>query len=1009
MSVFDDLYASHPILYDVLRLMRVIDGTSTADADLRLERLGEFLINPLSVGENYGWGTANFDANELASRLNTLMRTLGFAAEYDEASDEELTFSGNARMALVPFVFLVRGTGARFLPVAARSVGGTDAGFGLAASPLGTPTLEVELFQGWTLKASVIGADALGFGVILRPRENVTLGFVNGDPLSQIALRFDFSRPIETSLIGVQGAEVSAGRVGVMFQFARGGETKSAFDLALEQGTFKFVPSDKKSFISSFLPDSGFTINFDAGIGWEEGKGVQVRGGGELRVIVPLHLKIGPIAIQTLELAIEARSGSPVAIVAAFDLSVDTGPVSMAFDRLGTRLSLVEDGSGNLGPMNLSATFKGPNGIGVAVDMPPVKGGGYLFHDDASDEYAGVVQLAVAETFDLKATGLIGQTPDGEFSMLFIGSLEFMPPIQLFAGFALGGVGILVGINRAMNGDALRAGVREGNLDTVLFPKDPIKNARRIVSSLAKFFPPTKDTYVFGAMGLVVWGAGGFFELKVGLALEVPHHIKLLVAAILDISLSPQRGEVLRLRQDVLGFWDSGTGELTVDGYLFDSVVAGFVVSGSSHFRNKSSKGFILSVGGFHPAFTPPADLTDTDRVAISMSAGPLKIRIEGYFAITSNTLQAGARAELRAGGGKFRVEGWMGVDMLFQYDPFHVLVDFSAGVAIKAGGTTLMSLTLNANLDGFTPTKIRGKVSFKILFVRIRIPVELTFGKSSKRSFEKADVLALLRDELAQQRNWATDMDRADGQGVTLREPQPVVDNALLAHPLAPLSVRQQLVPLAVEIEAFKSAKPVDQKEFYIKEVIVGDAADPLNLDFITPLSDDFAPAQYFTYSDDEKLSAPSFEQMESGARIITSEIEFGDETDLTSREMHYETEILDREEDEWRKREDAQRRYFLFLSVLLALSALSTLARKQREINAAKYYPRGQKVTVKPQRFVVAERVSGQLQLASTITPEPTSHTQASVALRQFRRSNAVAVARDPNRYRVIGAHEL
>ena len=256
-------------------------------------------------------------------------------------------------------------------------------------------------------------------------------------------------------------------------------------------------------------------------------------------------------------------------------------------------------------------------------------------------------------------------------------------------------------------------------------------------------------------------------------------------------------------------------------------------------------------------------------------------MRVEGYFAITSNTVQAGARAELRARAAGFGLEGSLSVDMLFQFDPFHVRIDFSARVAIKAGGSTIMSLTLNATLDGFTPTKISGRVSFKILFIRIRIPVSLTFGRRSERTFDTVDVLAQLLPAFEEPRNWATELDRVESNAVSLRQPdEPLPDGGFLVHPLAPLSVRQQLVPLDIEIELFKSARPQgDQREFSIVEVVVGEQS--VGAERLTTLSEKFAPAQYFEYTDDEKLSAPSFEEMPGGVRITTIELDFGQPAD--------------------------------------------------------------------------------------------------------------------------------
>ena len=58
---------------------------------------------------------------------------------------------------------------------------------------------------------------------------------------------------------------------------------------------------------------------------------------------------------------------------------------------------------------------------------------------------------------------------------------------------------------------------------------------------------------------------------------------------------------------------------------------------------------FVLSVGGFHPRFTPPPlPFPSPKRIAVSLLNTPVsRIRVEGYFAVTSNTVQFGARVEV--------------------------------------------------------------------------------------------------------------------------------------------------------------------------------------------------------------------------------------------------------------------------------------------------------------------------------------------------------------------------
>ena len=54
---------------------------------------------------------------------------------------------------------------------------------------------------------------------------------------------------------------------------------------------------------------------------------------------------------------------------------------------------------------------------------------------------------------------------------------------------------------------------------------------------------------------------------------------------------------------------------------------------------------FLLTVGGFHPAFSPPPmGLGTLRRLAIVLFSGNPDLRAEAYFAVTSNTVQFGAQ-----------------------------------------------------------------------------------------------------------------------------------------------------------------------------------------------------------------------------------------------------------------------------------------------------------------------------------------------------------------------------
>src|SRR5215475_10739817 len=122
---------------------------------------------------------------------------------------------------------------------------------------------------------------------------------------------------------------------------------------------------------------------------------------------------------------------------------------------------------------------------------------------------------------------------------------------------------------------------------------------------------------------------------------------------------------------------------------LFDSHVLFITLSGSMGvlFAYGDDANFVLSVGGFHPQFNPPPlPFPSPRRISFSILSNPVqRIRVEGYFAVTSNTVQFGANAELVLGFDDFGLEGHIAFDALIQFSPFYFIVSISASVSLKA------------------------------------------------------------------------------------------------------------------------------------------------------------------------------------------------------------------------------------------------------------------------------------------------------------------------------------
>src|SRR5207237_8442866 len=123
-------------------------------------------------------------------------------------------------------------------------------------------------------------------------------------------------------------------------------------------------------------------------------------------------------------------------------------------------------------------------------------------------------------------------------------------------------------------------------------------------------------------------------------------------------------------------------GEAAVDATLVGSRLAQFALTGDMALRMSwgEQSSFLLAVGGFHPRFAAPPGFPALERVAVALAGGDNpKLRLEAYLALTSNTVQFGARVDLGARAGSFSIGGFMALDPPVPLSPLAVGADIRA------------------------------------------------------------------------------------------------------------------------------------------------------------------------------------------------------------------------------------------------------------------------------------------------------------------------------------------
>jgi hypothetical protein len=632
---------------------------------------------------------------------------------------------------------------------------------------------------------------------------------------------------------------------------------------AVSQAALVITPGDGDSFLTSVLPANGLNFQFDLGVSWSSAGGLAFHGAAGLDAALPIGINIADVfRIPTLYLAIRGANGQ-LATEASIQVSLNIGPIAATIDHLGMAAAITFPASGgNLGSADLNFHFQPPTGVGLSIDTAGVSGGGFLAH--ANNQYSGALQLKFND-LALQAFGLITTQVAGAdgYSLIALIDSDF-PPVQLGWGFTLDGVGGLLAIHRTASVDALRAAVKSGKVATILFPTSPISNAPQVLSALDTLFPTAPGRFLFGPMALIGWGTPTILTASVAVILELPEPIEIILLAKLEAKLPTPSSALVHINMDALGVLDLTQSELSLDASLFDSKLISFTITGDMALRSdwSSKREFLLAIGGFHPQFSPPAGFPSLNRVAINMPSGIVsKLRLAAYLAITSNSVQFGATLDIYIGVSGCGISGHLGFDALLQLDPFQFSADISGSVAVAVGGDDLASVSLDATLTGPAPWHIAGSFKIHIIFFDIGVSFSASWGLNApSQPVSTVDVDALLNAALADPRNWNSQL--PSGVAALTSTRQVSDPNTIFAHPLAMLEVHEQVVPLGLTITHFGEAVPSGASEFAITGFNVGG-----NATAYTAVQDDFAPAQFFDLSDNDKLSRPSTERHDAGA----------------------------------------------------------------------------------------------------------------------------------------------
>lgn len=657
--------------------------------------------------------------------------------------------------------------------------------------------------------------------------------------------------------------------------------------------------------------NQGAANDYDIDIKWEDDITATFNENGldlDYEHIFPINKTVLKIfTLHLIKFQVKSNRSNGIDITTLIDADLNLDPIFGTIRGGGLKAAITfPENGGNLGPADIQFSLVTPDSMGIQIKIPGIKGGGWLKKDKDEEEYAGLLHLEIQDKLKITAYGILNlRLPNGNagFSIVGIASVEFTPAIDIAMGLKLGGIGVLFGLNRSMDITALQDSVRDNTLQHLMFPEKPVENASTIISTMGKVFPVNEGQFTFGLLLKAYWGGEKLVTLTMGIMVEVKNPVKIAVAGVLTLSLPDEKNPLVLINAAFLAAVDFEAKKFLLDAKIYDSKIMNASVSGDilARYYWGENSGFLLSIGGFHPSYTPPQmDLpAKINRLAISFINETDKwLKGEFYMAVTSNSVQFGAAVDLYVKiTGKYVLKGNFNLDVLVYTKPeFSFMAQMHISAGVYRNSKQLAGVKIDLSLQGPNPYIATGRGSFSI--GKLTISANFDVQTKTKKTVIQAtaNVFEQVVAQFEQEYSWMMVLQDSSAPQVSIADmsDQPSESSPLLLHPTGGLEIKQGVAPLGVKLASFGNARIEAQTPDNIWVAGIKIQGDTVPF---THAEDKFAPGQFFTLSEQEKLKSPSFSNYRAGIRVgSTGKI---DTSCIRERSATHETKIIDRSFD--------------------------------------------------------------------------------------------------------------
>ncbi len=468
--------------------------------------------------------------------------------------------------------------------------------------------------------------------------------------------------------------------------------------------------------------------------------------------------QVGPILFKSIGIKYEDFT-----ISASLDASMAIGPLAASLDGLSAGIKLKDD----------YAPAFGLNGLGFAYATPALTIEGALLKNTNPDDgikfqFNGVL-IVKAEEFGLSALGSYAQKVDGTPSFFLFVDVDAVlggPPPLIFTGI-MGGLGI--------NRDLLMPKFDEvanfpllaiGGAPQTGSPKDI---AMRTLETLEGkgggpvWIPPKSGDYWLAAG--VKFTIADIVTGELLLAAEFGHQLQFAVLGLAWLQL-PQNSSIdkafvlVELQMEAVfqpldGFLGVAA-SLTSNSFVLtkDCHLTGGFAFNLWFDKNPNAGQFVVTAGGYHPAFTIPDYYPRVQRLGFSWRvSGDVSIKGGSYFAITPSCAMGGGGLEILYQSGPVKAWFTAQADLIVAWHPF----SFNASLRIEIGASVKISVwfihktvTVHIGADlSLWGTPLGGKVRVHIVIITVTIG----FGSNgaddpNKQPLDWSELLNMLPEE---------------------------------------------------------------------------------------------------------------------------------------------------------------------------------------------------------------------------------------------------------------------